>query len=146
MSAILSFLNSESPNVFNTKRTCKFEIKPCVENFVLCILIAAPQDGFIAPHVWEIVCRKNLTTFNGCHCSQLYIMISLSFRKIETKNLNSDPHILIFLVLGTNHKLHNSYLNIRSDYDYDIEAATNEYSQVPLKTFVMLAQDINIFV
>ena len=73
-------------------------------------------------------------------------MISLSFRKIETKNLNSDPHILIFLVLGTNHKLHNSYLNIRSDYDYDIEAATNEYSQVPLKTFVMLAQDINIFV
>ena len=53
-------------------------------------------------------------------------MISLSFRKIETKNLNSDPRILIFLVLGTNHQLHISYLNIRSDHD--IEAATRGYS------------------
>ena len=64
-------------------------------------LIAAPQGGFIAPHVWEIVCRKNLTIFKGCHYSRFYIMISLSFQKIETKNLNSDPRILIFLVLGT---------------------------------------------
>ena len=60
-----------------------------------------PQGGFIAPNVWEIVVRKNLTIFKGCHYSRFYIMISLSFRKIETKNLNSDPHILIFLVLGT---------------------------------------------
>ena len=28
-------------------------------------------------------------------------MISLSFQKIEKKNLNLDPIILIFLVLGT---------------------------------------------
>ena len=89
-------------------------------------LIAAPQSGFIAPHVWEIVGWKNLTIFKGCHYSQFYIMISSSFRKIETKDLNSDPRILIFLVLGTNHQLHISYLNIRSDHD--IEAATHGYS------------------
>ena len=38
-SAILSFMNPESPTVFTSKRTCKFEIKPCVEDFVLCVLI-----------------------------------------------------------------------------------------------------------
>ena len=38
-SAILSLMNPESPTVFTSKRTCKFEIKPCVENFVLCVLI-----------------------------------------------------------------------------------------------------------
>ena len=64
-------------------------------------LIAAPQGGFIAPHVLEIVGRKSLTIFKGCNYSQLHIMISLSFWKIETKNLNSDPRILIFLVVGT---------------------------------------------
>ena len=50
MSVILSFMNPESPTVFTTKRTSRFEIKPCMEDFVLCILIAAPQGGFIAPH------------------------------------------------------------------------------------------------
>ena len=63
--------------------------------------IAAPQGSFIGPHVWETEGRKNLTIFKGWHYSRFYIMISLSFRKIETKNLNSDPPILIFLVLGT---------------------------------------------
>ena len=29
-------------------------------------LIAIPQGGFIAPHVGEIECRKNLTIFKGC--------------------------------------------------------------------------------
>ena len=53
-------------------------------------------------------------------------MIFLSFPKIETNNLNSNPRILILLVLGTNHQLHISYLNIRSDND--IEAATRGYS------------------
>ena len=40
-SAILSFMNPESPSVFTSKRTCncKFEIKPCVEDFVLCVSI-----------------------------------------------------------------------------------------------------------
>ena len=38
-SAILSFMNPESPTVFTSKGTCKFEIKPCVEDFVLCVLI-----------------------------------------------------------------------------------------------------------
>ena len=100
--------------------------------------------GFIARHVGEIVCRKNLTIFKGCHYSRLYVMSSLSFQKIDTKNVNSNPRILIFLVLGTNHQLHISYLNIRSDHD--IEAATRGNSYVPLKTFVKLAQDINIFI
>ena len=64
-------------------------------------LTAAPQGCFIAPYVWEIVSRKNLTIFKGCYSSRFYIMISLSFRKIETKNLNLEPRILILLVLGT---------------------------------------------
>ena len=51
-------------------------------------------------------------------------MISLSFRKIEAKNLNSDARILNFLVLGIHHELHMhiSYLNIRGDHE--TEAAT----------------------
>ena len=32
-------MNPESPTVFASKRTYKFEIKPCVEDFVLCFLI-----------------------------------------------------------------------------------------------------------
>ena len=35
-------------------------------------LIAAPQGGFIAQHVWEIVCRKNFTIFKGLLASILY--------------------------------------------------------------------------
>ena len=84
-------------------------------------LIAAPQGEFIALHIWEIVHRKNLTIFKGCHYSRFYIMIPLSFRKIETRNLNSDPPILIFLVLGTKHQLHISNLNIRSDHDIEAD-------------------------
>ena len=64
-------------------------------------LIAAPHGGFIAPHVWEIVCKNNFTIVKGCHYSRFYIMISLCFHKIEAKNLNLDPSILIFLILGT---------------------------------------------
>ena len=44
-------------------------------------------------------------------------MISSSFRKVETKNLNSDPRILIFLVLEnweSHHQLYIGYLNIRN--------------------------------
>ena len=32
-------MNPESPTVYTSKITCKFEIKPCVEEFVLCGLI-----------------------------------------------------------------------------------------------------------
>ena len=63
--------------------------------------IFAPWDGFIAPLVWEIVGRKNLTIFKGCRYSWFCMVISSSFRVIETKNLNSDPCILLFLVLET---------------------------------------------
>ena len=50
--------------------------------------IAAPQRGFIARHIGETVGSENL-------------IISSDFRKIETRNLNLDPCILIFPVLGT---------------------------------------------
>ena len=65
-------------------------------------LIAALKGGFLAQHIWEMVGRKNLIIFKGFHYSQFHILISLSFRKIETKNLDSDqPRVLILLVLGT---------------------------------------------
>ena len=72
-----------------------------VTTVVKTTFIASPQGGFIAPHVRETEVRKNLTIFEGCHHSRFYMMISSSFRKIETKNSNSDPFILHFLVLGT---------------------------------------------
>ena len=60
-------------------------------------------------------------------------MISSGFRKIETKNLNSDPGILIFLVLGTTlplvSQLRTGYLNIRSGHE--IEAAIRGHPWVP---------------
>ena len=88
------------------------------------ILITASLGTFIAPHVWEIVGRKNLTIFKGCHYSRFHIMIPLSFWKIETKNLNSDPHNFNFPRTGweLHHQLHIRYLNISSDHG--IEAAT----------------------
>ena len=84
------------------------------------LFVATPQYGFIAPHVREIVGRKNLTTFKGCQYSRFYIIISSSFWKIETKNLNSDQRILILLILGTKSPAAH-YLNIRCGHE--IEAA-----------------------
>ena len=63
--------------------------------------IAACQDGFIVPHVWEIRVRKNLTIFKGCHFAQFHILIWWSFPEIETKNFNSDPCFLKLLKMGT---------------------------------------------
>ena len=70
--------------------------------------------GFIAPRVWEIVVRKNLTVFKGCHYSRFYMMISSSFLKIESKKWNSDLCILISSCCELHHQLHTSYLNIRN--------------------------------
>ena len=39
--------------------------------------------------------------FTFCYYSQFYMVISTSLWKIETKNLNLDPRISIFFVLGT---------------------------------------------
>ena len=36
------------------------------------VFIAARQGGFIVPYVWEIVARKNLTIFEGCHFPRFY--------------------------------------------------------------------------
>ena len=38
-SAILSFMNPEPPTVYTSKRTCKFEIKSYLDEFVLCVVI-----------------------------------------------------------------------------------------------------------
>ena len=55
-------------------------------------------------------------------------MISLSFQKIETKNLNRNPSFSISLVLEIlHHQLHIIYLNIRSDHE--IEAALVDFSK-----------------
>ena len=78
---------------------CSLESKYYTQNYYT--VISSPQGDFVAPDLWEMVGRKNLTIFKGCHCSRFYIMISSSFRKIVTENLNSDPRILIFLVLQT---------------------------------------------
>ena len=77
--------------------------------------------SFIAPHVWEIVGRKNLTIFKGCHYSRFFMIISSSFLKIESKKWNSDPCILISSCCELHHQPHTGYLNIRSGHE--IEAA-----------------------
>ena len=66
-------------------------------------------------------------------------MNSLSFRKIEIKNLNSDPRILISLYWKLYHQLHIGYLNIRSDHE--TEAAIHALHRLLLKTFAKLAED-----
>ena len=40
---------------------------------------------FIAPYVWEIVGRKGLTIFKGCHYSRICMMTSSSFQKSRDK-------------------------------------------------------------
>ena len=65
------------------------------------IFIAACQVGFIVPYVREIVVRKNLTNFEGCHFARFYILIRWSFPKIETKNFNSGPCLFKLVKLGT---------------------------------------------
>ena len=51
--------------------------------------------------MWEIVVTKNLTNFEGCHFGRFYILIWLSFPKIETKNFNSGPSFFKLVKLGT---------------------------------------------
>ena len=53
-------------------------------------------------------------------------MISSSFWKTETKNLNSDPGILISLALEITSRIHIGYLNIGSGHE--IEAAIHGLS------------------
>ena len=83
------------------------------------LFIVTPQYGFIAPHIREIVGKKNLTIFKGCQYSQFYIIISSRFWKIETKNLNSDPRILILLILGAKSPAAH-YLNIRCSHEIEV--------------------------
>ena len=62
---------------------------------------AARQGGFIVPYVWEIVVRKHVTNFEGCHFARFYILIWWSFPKIETKSFNSGPCFFKLVKLGT---------------------------------------------
>ena len=64
-------------------------------------IIAARQGGFIVPYVWEIVVRKHVTNFEGCHFARFYILIWWSFPKIETKNFNLGPYFFKLVRLGT---------------------------------------------
>ena len=64
-------------------------------------VIAAHQGGFIIPCVWEIVVRKNLTNFEGCHFARFYILIWQSFPKIETNDFNSGSYFFKLVKLGT---------------------------------------------
>ena len=66
-----------------------------------CEVIISIHDAFIVPYVREIVVRKNLTTSQGWHWARFYILIWLSFPKIETKNFNSDPCFFRVVKLGT---------------------------------------------
>ena len=78
-------------------------LKECwhLRSIVVLILIAARQSGFIVPYVWKIVVTKNLTNFEGCHFGRFYILIWLSFPKIETKNFNSGSCFCKLVKLGT---------------------------------------------
>ena len=64
-------------------------------------LINCRQGDFIVLYVWEILVRKNVTIFEGCRFSRFSIFIWLSFRKIETKNFNSDPSFFNSFKIGT---------------------------------------------
>ena len=69
-------------------------------------IIAASQGGFIAPHVWEIVRRKNLTIFKMLPLFAILYKDFLNFSENRGKELKLGPmyfNILIFLPLGTNH-------------------------------------------
>ena len=68
----------------------------CLKRF-----ISARQGSFIVSYVWEIVVRKNLTNFEGCHFARFYILIWWSFPKIETKNFNSGSCFFKLVKLGT---------------------------------------------
>ena len=48
-------------------------------------LIAVGQGGFTVSYVLEIVVRKNLTNFEGCHFPQLYIVDLIEFSENRDK-------------------------------------------------------------
>ena len=99
-----SFTTSKLKKKLNFKIMCCRKIKPCKRFVKVCLykkFIATRQGGFIVLHVWEIVVRKNLTIFEGCHFARFYILIWWSFPKIETKNFNSDPCFFKLVKLGT---------------------------------------------
>ena len=63
-------------------------------------LIAARQGGFIVPYVWEIVVRKNLTIFEGCHFPRFYIIDLIKFRENRDKEFQFGPILVNLVELG----------------------------------------------
>ena len=63
--AILSLMNLECPTVYTSKRTCKFEIKSCVEYFVLCVLIyfflIHNTNARFIEHDNDVIMMRNVT-------------------------------------------------------------------------------------
>ena len=58
-------MNPESPTVCTSKKTCKFEIKPCVEDFVLFILIYSfvfhNNNTQLFEHDNDVIMMRNVT-------------------------------------------------------------------------------------
>ena len=54
-------------------------------------VIAARHGGFIVPYVWEIVVRKNLTIFEGCHFPRYYIIDLIEFCENRDKEFQFGP-------------------------------------------------------
>ena len=65
VSAILSFMNPESPTVYISKRTYKFEITSCVEYFVLCVLtyffLIHNTNAQFIEHDNDVIMMRNVT-------------------------------------------------------------------------------------
>ena len=55
------------------------------------MIIAAWQGGFIVPYIWEIVVRKILTIFEGCHFPQVYIIDLIEFSENWDKDFQFGP-------------------------------------------------------
>ena len=96
----------------------------------------------VAPHVSSRY--KKSHSFQSLPLFWILYNDFLKFLGNRDKEFKLGPRYMNFrLYWELHHQLHNSYLNIRSDHE--IETATLGFSQVPLKTFVKLALDINHF-
>ena len=55
---------------------------------------AARQGGFIVPYVWEIVVRKHVTNFEGCHFARFYILIWWRLRQRVSTRAHAFSNLL----------------------------------------------------
>ena len=70
----------------------KLDFRDMDNRFFFCILYyCLRQSGFIVLYVWEIVTRKNLTIFEGCHFSRFYIIDLVDFCENRDKKYQFGP-------------------------------------------------------